>query len=140
MKARHQTGRLVAVALVLLGGCGSDPRIPIGGNVTFDGQLVMDGSIVMEPADGQGQSTGGKILEGRYDLTGEAAPLPGKKSVRIIATRKTGRKVTPGLASAGTMVDEIERYIPAIYNRQTTLVCEVSKDGTRQIDFNLKSK
>ena len=54
--------------------------------------------------------------------------------------RKTGRKVQLPLATSGTMVDEVERYIPDVYNKNTTLVCEVSKDGARQIDFNLKSK
>ena len=38
------------------------------------------------------------------------------------------------------MVDEIERYIPDIYNRQTMLTCDVSREGLRQIDFNLKSR
>ena len=128
------------MAFALLTGCGSD-RIPIGGAVAFDGKPVAEGSISFEPADGQGPSTGGKIVAGRYDLTGEAAPLPGKKLVRISAARKTGRKV-PGrsLTSPGpVMIDEIERYIPDIYNRQTMLTCDVSREGLRQIDFNLKS-
>lgn len=133
--------RLTILALVLLAGCGSD-HPPIGGAVTFDGQPVMEGAISMEPADGHGPSTGGKIVGGRYDLIGDAAPLPGRKVVRITASRKTGRKTqTISLASSQpVMVDEIEHYIPDIYNRRTTLVCEVSKDGARQIDFSLRSK
>jgi hypothetical protein len=37
-------------------------------------------------------------------------------------------------------VDEVESYIPAIYNTESTLACEVVAGGSSQIDFNLKSK
>ena len=81
----------IIMAFALLAGCGSD-RIPVGGAVTFDGKPVAEGSISFEPADGQGPSTGGRIVAGRYDLTGEAAPLPGKKLVRVSAARKPAAK------------------------------------------------
>lgn len=122
--------------LMLCSGCDRG-RPPVYGEVTFDGKPVEDGTITFEPADGQGPATGGKIAAGRYEVTGDAAPLPGKKIVRIFAVRKTGRRVTDRLM--GT-VDEVEPYIPDIYNQRTTLVREVSKDGAQQIDFKLKSK
>jgi hypothetical protein len=138
---KHYVLLLVILALTALAGCGSS-RVPIGGAVTFDGKPVSEGSISFEPADGQGPSTGGKIADGRYELIGEAAPMPGKKTVRIIAVRKTGRKVLRGSFTSTTpeMVDEIERYIPDIYNTRSTLACDVSRDGSKQIDFNLKPK
>ena len=124
----------VAVLLVVCVGCHRGPS-PLGGEVTFDGKPVDEGTISFEPADGKGTATGGKIAAGKYELTGNAAPLPGKKIVRIFAVRKTGRVVTDRMT--GT-VDEVKPYIPDIYNSRSTLSCEVLSDGSHQIDFNLR--
>lgn len=136
-----QTALLLAV-LAVLATCPacSSGRIPIQGEVTFNGKAVEDGTISLEPADGQGSTTGGKITAGKYELTGAAAPLPGKKIVRIFAVRKTGRKIAAQFAPPGTMIDDVEPYIPDIYNSGSTLTCEVSPEASKQIDFNLKSK
>lgn len=121
-------------------GCGSN-RCPISGEVTFDGRPVGQGSIVLEPFDGQGPTAGGKIAEGKYCLSGDAAPLPGKKKVRIIGMRKTGRKVPAGPpAPSDVMIDEIERMVPKSYSTNSPLTCEVARNGSKTIDFNLKSR
>lgn len=132
---------LAAIAVAAIcPGCGRE-RLTIQGEVTFNGKPVEEGTISLEPADGKGPTTGGKIAAGQYLLAGVAAPLPGKKIVRISAVRKTGRKVAAGLASPpDTMIDEIDRYIPKIYNTNSTLTCEVSHEGSKTIDFNLKSQ
>lgn len=128
------------LTLLVCVGCGNG-RYPIAGEVTFDGKPVESGTIVFEPADGQGPTTGGKIKDGKYALTDNAAPLPGKKKVRISAGRKTGRLIPAGPpAPPDMMVEEIIRYIPKTYNQQTTLACEVAPNGSRQIDFDLKSR
>lgn len=128
-----------AVVLTLCPAC-SDRRCPIQGEVTFNDKAVEDGTISLEPFDRQGPTTGGKITAGMYQLTGNAAPLPGKKTVRIFAARKTGRKVQAQFAASGTMIDDIEPYIPTVYNTSSTLTCEVSRDASSRIDFSLKSK
>lgn len=141
MKMNEQTGIVVLAALLLFTGC-DQKRISIHGLVNFDDKPVGEGSISLEPADGQGPTTGGKIVDGKYELTGDAAPLPGKMKVRIMGMRKTGRKVQGASLASTTpiVIDEVEHYIPSIYNKQTTLVCDVSREGPRQIDFKLKSK
>lgn len=127
-------------ALTFCAGCGSG-RSPVSGEVTFDGKPVQEGTITLEPADGQGQTTGGKIADGKYYLAGDAAPLPGKKTVRIFAVRKTGRRIPAGPPSPpDTMVEEIERYIPSAYNIQSILTCEITDQGAKQLDFPLKSQ
>jgi hypothetical protein len=128
-------GVIVAVALA---GC-NNGRSPIEGAVTFDGKPVEEGVISLEPTDGQGPTTGGKIVDGKYELIGDAAPLPGKKLVRISAMRKTGRQIPRQFAPPGTMIDETVTFIPGIYNTESTLTCEISRDGAKQINFNLKS-
>lgn len=129
---------IATFALLSCAGCGNG-RYPISGEVTFDAQPVPKGTIAFEPVDGQGPTTGGEIVDGKYRLVGKAAPFPGKKKVRISAARKTGRLLPAGPpAPADMMVEEVQHYIPPKYNQQTTLVCDVSTDGSRQIDFHLK--
>ena len=38
------------------------------------------------------------------------------------------------------MIDDVEAYIPDVYNSNSTLTCEVSSEGPKQIDFHMKSK
>ena len=128
---------MIAIA-ISCPGCGSG-RVPIQGEVTFDGKPLEAGTISLEPADGNGPATGGEIVAGKYQLTGVAAPLPGRKLVRISAVRKTGRKVRDGFSPTGAMLDEIERYLPDIYNARSTLSCDVADNGSKQIDFHLRS-
>ena len=70
---------LVLMALALLTGCGTK-RFPVTGDVSFDGKPVEEGTISFEPSDGNGPTTGGKIIGGKYEFTGDAAPLSGKKN------------------------------------------------------------
>lgn len=136
-RMRHVSRVAVLVGVcAICSGCGQH-RPPVRGDVTFDGQPVENGSIVFEPTDNNGPSTGGKIIGGKYELAGEAAPYPGKKAVRIFASRKTGRQIKDAIAG---VIDETKPFIPDIYNYHSTLSCEVGDDLPRQIDFHLKSK
>ncbi len=136
-------GMKLSAVLVLaaLAGCGGSGRPTIHGQVTFDGEPVEEGTISFEPADGIGPTTGGSIAGGKYQLSGEAAPVPGKKRVRISAGRRTGRSIPAGEPfPPDVMVEEIERYIPNVYNTRSTLNCEVNAKGPNQFDFDLKSQ
>ena len=136
---RQGASLLAAIALATFAGCNTG-RFPVSGEVTFNGKPISEGTISFEPADGQGPTTGGKIADGKYQLEGNAAPLPGKKIVRIFAARKTGRKIEAGPPSPrGTMVEEIERCIPDIYNTKSTLTCEVASQAHNRLDFHLKA-
>ena len=129
---------LLGIAVLALAGCGSN-QIPIGGTVTLDGKPLTEGSISLEPVDGVGPTTGGKITNGKYELICSAAPLPGKKTVRISGAFKTGRRIPAGPPlPAGTMIDEIGVRVPDAYNTNSTLTCEISRDGPKEIDFNMK--
>jgi hypothetical protein len=133
------TALLVVVFLVTSIGCG-DGKVHVQGTVTFDGQPVDHGAISFDPADGRGPNTGGEITDGNYDLSGNAGATPGKKIVRIRAYRGTGRKVEAGPpAPPGTLVDQIEGYIPARYNDNTTLTADIVPGKINEIDFQLLS-
>lgn len=111
----------------------------VEGTVSYDGKPVEEGTISFAPADGQGPTAGGPIQNGKYHLAGESGVAPGKKIVRITAVRKTGRQVEAGPPQPpGTMVDEVEFYIPDIYNTKSTLTCEITPGAVNQHHFELK--
>jgi hypothetical protein len=131
------TAMLVAGLLSTSVGCG-DGKVRVQGTVTFDGKPVERGVISLDPADGKGSNTGGEIANGRFDLSREAAAAPGKKIVRIRAFRSTGRKIESGPpAPPGTLVDEIEAFIPARYNDNSTLTAEIIPGKVNEVNFDL---
>ena len=127
--------------LLVCGGCGNHQWRPVSGTATFDGKPIVRGSISFEPADGKGSTAGAGIEDGEYQV---ARVMPGKKIVRIVAVRKTGKRVQPPISgppgpSGGATIDEVEQYIPTTYNTQSTLTREVTAVGPNQIDFHLST-
>lgn len=86
MTRTRRTGVVALAALFLLGlaGCGGSTAT-LTGEVSYDGQPVADGSIVLTPADGKGPTSGGTITDGKYTV---ANVTPGPKVVRIEAYKK----------------------------------------------------
>ncbi|QDU29758.1 hypothetical protein ETAA8_48730 [Anatilimnocola aggregata] len=130
------------LGLILLGsflGCGSSATT-VQGTVTFDGQPVEQGMIVFEPADGAGPVAGGPIQNGEYQIGSESNIAPGNMIVRIRAMRATGKKIPAGPpAPDGTMVDEIQQYIPHVYNDSSNLSAQVEEGSITQ-NFDLRSQ
>lgn len=138
---RLQTfGLSVSLLLLILSlGCGSGST-RVEGNVKFDGQPIEQGTIVFEPADGNGTVVGGTIRNGYYMLGKDLQLAPGNKLVRIKAMRATGKKVKAGPpAPDDAMVDEVQQYIPARYNDQSTLTTDLV-GGNMTKDFELTSQ
>lgn len=140
-KARPSGYRLLAWICVVgltASGCGSG-KIPVNGSAIFAGKPIEEGMITFEPADGKGSTTGGSIVEGTYELVGEAGALPGEKIVRIVALRKTGRMIPAGSpAPPGTMVAEIIQCVPSRYNDRSTLRVQITPGKANTHDFDLK--
>jgi hypothetical protein len=127
----------LACALVLLGtGCG-DGRVRVSGNVVFEGKPLEEGFIALLPSDGVGPTTGGPIKDGKYDLNGEARSTTGEKIVRIVGSRKTGRKIPAG-SPPGAMTDEYVQCIPSQYNDQSTLRVQITPGKDNSHNFDLK--
>ena len=101
------------VLAVLCMGCG-DNASSVNGDVTFEGQPVQDGRIDFLPADGNGQSASGAIVNGRYAINGVG---PGPKIVQITAYPKAEAiRSVQELANAaekGTPAAPITPLIPA---------------------------
>jgi hypothetical protein len=122
---------LAVLANLALAGCDGRDTLDVSGKVTFDGAPVEKGEISFLPVEGGG-ADGGVIENGTFAF----AAKPGSKRVEIRASRPltAGKQTNPEM---GLMYDD---YIPAMYNRESTLTAEVSADGERTYSFDLKSK
>jgi len=120
---------LVLLAAISLQGCGKSDRIttyPVTGSVTLGGNPIEQGSIVFDPADGQGTSAMGGIEKGQF-----TAQVPaGEKILRLSAVRTTGEK-----DQYGALVSE--SYIPAKYNLESQITKTVKPDEENKFDLTL---
>ena len=127
--------RGMPIAVVLLAaGCGgpTDGRLQITGEVTFDGQPVVDGYVTLSPL-GSGPSAGGKIQDGEFTIEREKGPMAGKYRVVLQAMRETGRMIPIDPALPHDTVAETVQYLPACYNTRSQLTAGLSPDNTHLV-------
>ena len=130
----------ILLALAVCAGCGNG-KVEVRGTITVDGQPIDEGMISLEPADGLGPTTGGTIKAGKYELTGNAAAAPGKKIVRIVGLRQTGKMIPAGPpAPKGSMIPELIQCVPSQYNDKSGLQVDITPGKANTHDFQLDSK
>jgi hypothetical protein len=134
-RARRYALLGLACAVSLVAGC-DDGRVRVSGTVLFEGKPLEEGFIALEPTDGVGPTTGGPIRNGKYDLTGEARATTGEKIVRLVGSRKTGRKIPAGSPAEG-MVDEWVQCLPKEYNDRSKLRVQITPGKDNTHDFEL---
>jgi hypothetical protein len=120
---------LAAVLLLIISGCDSlSRRMRMRGEVSYAGEPVEDGAILLSPIEGTaGHATGGPIRQGRYDIAAKDAPVGGGTyRVDITGLRLSGRHIkTP----EGVMHVR-DQYIPAAYNSQSSLRVTISSEAS----------
>jgi len=124
----------LALCAALAAGCDGSGLADVSGTVTVDGAPVEEGSITFVPADGQGQTAGGPIKDGKYSVRAS----PGRMKVSISAPKAIGKKKlynTPN-SPEGTIWKE---GLPARYNEQTELTLDV-KPGRNAKDWELTAQ
>lgn len=132
----------VALALLVLPGCGSAPRdrAAVSGQVTFDGQPLESGQVVFEPR-GQGRMAIAQLVAGRYSIAAERGPTAGEYVVRITAARTTGEKASGGPTAGGELRDVYAQFLPAKYNEASELKVQIDPaQGDVEQNFDLKSQ
>lgn len=124
----------IAAALVFAGCSTAPPTGTVSGEVTFDGQPIKDGRIAFIPVDGQGQTGGAAIKDGKF----EAKDVPvAKMKVEINGNRLTGRKIKAYDTPESPVSDEIVELVPARYNINSELTLDVKK-GSQTVKYDLK--
>lgn len=117
---------LLQLVLVFALGCGSG-NCRVTGTVTFDGQPVSEGDMLLSDVDGRSGPDYGRIEDGKFDFEAN----PGRKRVEIRASREVPQKRTE-------MGMYFEDYIPRRYNSQTILAVDVVPGGKNHWDFKLE--
>ncbi len=123
---------LAFFALVLLcpAGCGGKNTYPVKGTVTWNGQPMAEGKIVLEDENPRVLPAAGDVKAGTFTLEAPA----GKKKVRIHASREVpGAKKDPAMGAVPR-----QEYVPRRYNADTTLSAEVKPEGPNEFTFSLK--
>lgn len=130
-------GGVALLTMIGLTGCSSSdapPMATVSGQITLNGVPIENGSIVFAPIDGKGPVAGGKIKAGQYSF---ASPY-GSKRVEINSPRVVGQQKSYDTPDS-PVVDVVEEAIPATYNTATTITADVTPEGSRKFDFDVKA-
>ena len=127
MRLQILLGLLTALAV---GGCDSSPKkYRVVGEVSWQGQAVVDGNINFLPEDGNVHPVTAKITNGRYD----ARVPPGRMKVEIFADKDLGY-------SEAMHQNVKTRLIPEEYNSLSRLSMDVEPHDDNKADFHLPQK
>ncbi len=126
---------LLSFAVVLImpaGGCNDGPAVyEVVGSASYQGNPLAEGLIIFAPRDGIGPTATGDIRDGRFSVFATA----GEKTVRITASKETGRMIQGAMDQ---QYPERIDIVPPQYNTASTLVRNIDPDGSRVIDFQLE--
>ena len=106
-RCRSLMAAVLVTSVALTSGCGKkgDPfgRQPLEGTITWEGKPIAIGAIALEPAEGQPAGANAAIRDGKFSMTRETGPCPGKYNVWIRAFDH---------ASADTNAPEAKQILP----------------------------
>ena len=125
---------LLALCLVCLG-CAQGPATgTVVGDVTLDGRPLSKGHLEFTPIDGQGQTGGALIADGKF-----SAKIPvAKMKVQIHATKVVGKRKAYDTPES-PWEEEVAEALPAKYNAKSELTLDVRR-GVQDVKYELKSK
>ncbi|MDC0935917.1 hypothetical protein OAS39_06500 [Pirellulales bacterium] len=145
LQANHQRLRrpvqlgLIAWALaaaIVCSGCGKGDPCSLRGVVNFNGELLPEGDIRLDPVNNPDAARAAAHIEaGKFEIARSAGMLAGTYRVAVYAVRPTGRKVLSREALNGRKIERIveeEQYIPERYNRRSKLHIELSPGENEQ--------
>ncbi|MDO5310011.1 MAG: hypothetical protein Q4G03_11055 [Planctomycetia bacterium] len=114
---------LLALLAVVATGCNKGPKkVLISGTVSVAGEAVGSGSITFDPADGQGGSDGGKIVDGKF----ECEVTPGEKNVKCYGTKIVGT-FNPDPLNPDIVANKYEDFPAKVFTEEIKIT--VNKKG-----------
>jgi hypothetical protein len=129
----------IILLLLLAVGCGPSDgldRQPISGTVTLNGQPLVEGAILLEPATNASMTAvGATIRRGAFTIARELGPMPGRYRVRIYSRSETQAAPAKGQTER-TRRPMVER-LPDVYNSRTELHADVTAGGANRFRFEL---
>lgn len=132
----------LALAVSLIGGCSNgsaDGTVAVSGNITFDGQPLSSGKIILEPMEPGGRPYAGSIHDGHFQMYAS----PGQKVVRITSTRYEApqglsKKAKTSMEVGMTQTIPVQ-FVPKRYNQQSELKIEIDEAGNGDLAWDLKN-
>jgi hypothetical protein len=134
--------------LLLTLGCGKGyPLASVSGRVTMDDEPLAHAEVRFFPTGGKDLplSTGITDTDGKYELhmvtetTTSPGAIIGEHHVTISIDQRKG-KIMPTGRPNNSMPKRPGELVPAKYNRDSKLTFTVPPEGTKQANFELKSK
>ena len=129
---------LLTAAVLLAVGCDSQRRVPVYGEVRYEGRPVETGQIAFYPSSQVAASpVASDIQQGAFVLPEAEGLHPGSYRVHITAVREPKSNES---TFAGIALRLPEQYIPSKYNDATILEVEVQPKGENFFEFDLEAK
>ena len=134
-RRRSLMAAMLVAAVSLTVGCGKkDPfgRQPLEGTITWEGKPITVGVIALEPAEGQPAGANASIRDGRFSMSRETGPCPGKYNVWIRAFDH---------ASADPNAPEAKQILPRKFLESppaSVTIEKVGDDKPNTFTFDLK--
>ena len=139
--AHHFRFTLFATSLLVVAGCGpGNPqgRLPISGEVTFNGKPLEIGNLSFTAQESGGVRSGAIIRDGQYAIEKLKGLPPGEYLVRIHSAVEAAPLDEP--APPGPTQDRPgKELVPARYNVESQLTIVVKPDENRPFNFTLTS-
>ncbi|MDR1289885.1 MAG: hypothetical protein LBK06_01640 [Planctomycetaceae bacterium] len=131
--------------LLTISGCGGnknpDGRVDVTGTISLNGKLMDEiaGVVVFDSVNGEPTNSGSApILKGRFHMTGNAAPKPGKFIVRITGLDYYDKRTNARRTAETTGSDEmIMQVIPNEFNVNSNIEFEVVKGKRNIFNYNV---
>ena len=101
--------------------------VEVTGTVTWNGQPIPVGMILLQPLESQQAPAGCKISDGKFSLR----TRPGKVRVEVESVRIPAQRDPESGAYLG------ETYIPSRYNRESELEASITRGGDNHFKFAL---
>ncbi len=153
------------VAVIALTGCDRNGRwekVIVEGDVTYDGNKVLNGDIRFIPTSASmGPTAGAEIIDGHFRLTNKGGVPVGTHRVALRAFIIDGIGSASGEGESGDllagprvkkkkrekpsipiyMVEGRPQFLPPIYNKKSPLTVEITgKDNPQIENFNMRSE
>lgn len=134
---------IVTLYVGTIAGCGSPPEVArVTGSVTLNGDPLPEAIIVFRPmARATGQSTEGKVLDGKFDVRQKSGVF-GRHRVEIYAHRSVAQRepatqepLPPGQQPPAGGI----QMLPDQFNRFSNLTFDILP-GENRADFELVSQ
>jgi len=131
---RILTVLFLVFSFLFFSACNHGPAVgKISGEVTLDGSPLKEGRILFTPVDGQSQTGGATITDGKF-----TADIPvAKMTVQINANEVIGKEPAYAGDPKSPMIDKVRELIPKRYNDQSELTLDV-KPGSQTVKYEPK--